>query len=228
LGRGLFRDQTENAMNAAPHADETVKELDIGKVEVSGPADVWDTIPETIRDLLSNPPLLDHEDEEQFLKLFESFRAYSEPEDVVDYHLVFNAAVCKWETVRYRFMATAVTANQQHAGLKSLFMQTHDRASIPIAKGTVSNDATKNAKRCLTDSEYREEAYLDFESMGFVPDGQAFLLSLPALATIERLAASAEKRYAASIKELEKRRADRAAKRRLALGQAINSKEANK
>ena len=66
--------------------------------------------------------------------------------------------------------------------------------------------------------------------MGYIPDGQAFLLSLPALATIERLAASAEKRYAASIKELEKRRADRVAKRRLALGQAINgdSKEANK
>jgi multidrug efflux pump subunit AcrA (membrane-fusion protein) len=72
------------------------------------------------------------------------------------------------------------------------------------------------------------KAYLGFESMGYIPDGEAFLLSLPALATIERLAASAEKRYAASIKELEKRRADRAAKRRLALGQAINSKETNK
>jgi hypothetical protein len=71
---------------------------------------------------------------------------------------------------------------------------------------------------------------LDFESMGYIPDGQAFLLSLPALATIERLGASAEKRYAAAIKELEKRRADRAAKHRLAMAQAINgaSKEADK
>jgi hypothetical protein len=221
LDRGLFRDQTENAMNDAPHADETVKE-DVGKVEVSGQTDAWDTIPETIQELLSNPPLLDHENEEQFLKLFESFRAYAEPENIVEYHLVFNVTVCKWEIARYRFMATAATSNQQHAGLKSLFMQTHDRASIPIAERTVIIDATKNAKRCLTDAEYREEAYLDFEAMGYVPDGQAFLLSLPALATIERLAASAEKRYAASIKELEKRRADRAAKRRLALGQAIN------
>jgi hypothetical protein len=83
-------------------------------------------------------------------------------------------------------------------------------------------EAARSATRVLTDPGYREEAYLDFESMGFIPDGQAFLLSLPALATIERLGASAEKRYAASIKELEKRRADRAAKRRLALGQAIN------
>ena len=108
-------------------------------------------------------------------------------------------------------------------------MQTHGSAAIPIAERRVIIDATENAKRCFTDAEYREEAYLDFESMGYTPDGQAFLLSLPALATIERLAASAEKRYAAAIKELEKRRADRAAKRRLALA-VINgdSKEANK
>src|SRR6267378_3663429 len=104
---------------------------------------------------------------------------------------------------RYRFMTTAATSNQQHAGLKSLFMQTHDSASIPIAERMVSIDATKNAKRCLTDAGYREEAYWDFEPMGYVPDGQVFLLSLPALAAIERLAASAEKRYAAAIKEIE-------------------------
>jgi hypothetical protein len=229
LGRGLFRDQTENAMNDAPQVDETVKELDVGKVELGAQTGV-DAIPETIRDLLSAPPLLDHENEDRFLDLFESFRIYAEPENIVDYHLVYTATVSKWETARYRFMATAVTSNHQHAGLKSLFMQTHDDASIPIAERRVAGDAAKNAKRCLTDSDYREEAYLDFESMGYIPDGQAFLLSLPALATIERLAASAEKRYAASIKEIEKRRADRAAKRRLAVAQAINggSKEADK
>ncbi len=217
-------------MNDAP-VDETVKDLDIAKVEVSAESR-WDTIPETIRELLSQPPLLDHENEEQFFKLFESFRAYAEPENIVDYHLVFNATVSRWEIARYRFMATAVTANQQYAGLKSLYMQTHDDASIPIAalRARVSRDTGKSAKRCFADPEYREEAYVDFESMGFIPDGQAFLLSLPALATIERLGASAEKRYAASIKELEKRRADRVAKRRLALAQATmgNSKEADK
>jgi hypothetical protein len=222
FGRGLFRDQTESAMNDAPHAYETVKDLDIGKEEVSGQTDAWDTIPETIQELLRNPPLLDHENEEEFLKLFESFRAYAQPEDIVDYHLVYNATVCKWETNRYRRMAMAVTSNQQQAGLKSLFMQTHREALLPIAEKMVEIEAARNARRCLTDPEYREEAYMDLESMGYIPDGQAFLLSLPALATIERLSASAEKRYAASIKELDKRCADRTAKRRLALAQAIN------
>ena len=218
-------------MTDAPQVEEAIKKAGIGKVEV-GPQSGLDTIPETIQELLRNPPLLPHENEEQFLKLFESFRAYAEPENIVDYHLVFNATVSRWEIARYRFMATAVTANQQYAGLKSLYMQTHDDASMPIAalRARVSRDAGKNAKRCFADPEYREEAYVEFESMGFIPDGQAFLLSLPALATIERLGTSAEKRYAASIKELEKRRADRVAKRRLALAQATkgDSKEADK
>ena len=199
-------------MNDA-QVEETTEKTGIGKVEV-GPQSGLDTIPEIIQELLRNPPLLDHENEEQFLKLFESFRAYAEPENIIDYHLVYNATVCKLETIRYRFMAMAVTSNQQQAGLKSLYMQTHDDASIPIAARRVSRDAGKNAKRCFADPEYCEEAYVEFESMGYIPDGQAFLLSLPALATIERLGASAEKRYAAAIKELEKRRADRAAKRR--------------
>jgi hypothetical protein len=221
LDRGLFRDQTENAMTDASYIDETAEKTGIGKVEVSTQSGL-DTIPETIQHLLSDPPLLEHENEEQFLKLFESFRAYAEPENIVEYHLVFNATVSRWEIARYRFMATAVTANQQYAGLKSLFMQTHNYASTPFAEQTVSMEAAKKAKRCLTDGEYCEEAYVDFELMGYIPDGQAFLLSLPALATIERLGASAEKRYAAAIKELEKRRADRAAKRRLVPAQAIN------
>jgi len=218
-------------VNEIPHVNETVKQTDIGKkAEVNGQTDSWDTIPDTIKELLAVPPLLPHENEKAFLDLFESFRSYAEPENIVDYHLVFNATVCKWETVRYRFMATAVTSNQQQAGLKSLFMQTHGSASIPGAEKVVTMDAAEKARRCFTDPEYCEEAYTDLELMGYIPDGQAFLLSLPALATIERLAASAEKRYAASIKELEKRRADRAAKRRLTLGQSVNgdSKEANK
>jgi hypothetical protein len=165
FGGGLFRDQTENAMKDAP--DETVKELDIGKVEVSGQIDSWDTIPETIQELLSNLPLLDHEDEQQFLKLFESFRAYAQPEDIVDYHLVYNATVFKWETNRYRRMAMAVTSNQQQAGLKSLFMQTHREASLPVVEKMVEIEAARNARRCVTDPEYREEAYMDLESMGY-------------------------------------------------------------
>ncbi len=120
-------------MNETPDIDQTAEETDVGKAEVSGRTG-WGTIPETIKELLSDPPVLPHESEDRFFELFESFRSYAEPENIVEYHLVYNAAVCKWETVRYRFMATAVTSNQQQAGLKSLFIETHNAASIPGAE----------------------------------------------------------------------------------------------
>jgi hypothetical protein len=120
--------------------------------------------------------------------------------------------VCKWEIKRYRFMAVAVTTNQQQAGLTSLFEQTSKAGLGKIAQHLVGVEARKNAMKCFLDSDYREEAYQDFETCGYIPDGQPFLLSLPALATIERLLASAEKRYAVTMKELEKRMASRAAK----------------
>jgi hypothetical protein len=171
LGRGLSRDQTENAMHDAPQVAETKRVLDVGNVEVLAKTDADPTIPETIQELLWHPRLLEHENEEQFLKLFESFRAYAEPEDILDYHLVFNATVCKWETARYRFMATAVTANQQLAGLKSLFIQTNDAASIPgveraVIEQAVVEDSAHDAKRCFTDGKFREAAHIEFESMG--------------------------------------------------------------
>jgi len=172
----------------------------------------WDGIPGTIQDLLSDPPVLPHENEEPFFALFESFLNYAKPENIIDYHLVYTATVCKWETNRYRFMAVAVTTNQQQAGLASLFEQTSKAGLGKVDRHLVSVEARKNAMKCFTDSDYREEVYYDFEMCGYIPDGQAFLLSLPALATIERLLASAEKRYAVTMKELEKRMASRAAK----------------
>jgi hypothetical protein len=137
---------------------------------------------------------------------------YATPENIIEFHLVYTATVCKWEADRYRFMTVAGTSKYQQAGLASLFQQTDQLAFGTIGELSASINARKNAMRCFTDSDYREETYIDFENRGYIPDGQAFLLALPALATIERLLASAEKRYAAAMKELEKRRASRAAK----------------
>ena len=73
-----------------PNAHETTEGIDTSDVNRHTG---WGSIPGTIRQLLSVPPLLPHESEEQFFELLESFRAYAEPENVIDYHLVFNATV---------------------------------------------------------------------------------------------------------------------------------------
>jgi hypothetical protein len=202
---------TEELTAGSPEIGEASGQTEDSKAQTNVPAH-RDGIPETIRDLLSAPPVLPHENEKPFFALFESFLNYAKPENIIDYHLVYTATVCKWETNRYRFMAVAVTTNQQQAGLASLFEQTSKAGLGKVAQHLVSVEARKNAMNCFTDSDYREEAYYDFETCGYIPDGQAFLLSLPALATIERLLASAEKRYAVTMKELEKRMASRAAK----------------
>jgi hypothetical protein len=202
---------TEEITAGGPEIGETFGQTEDTKAKTEVPSR-YDGIPKTIEDLLSEPPLLPHESEEPFLALFESFMAYAKPENIIEYHLVYTATVCKWEIRRYRFMAVAVTTNQQQAGLTSLFEQTSKAGLGKVAQHLVSVEAAKNAMKCFTDSDYREEAYLDFENCGYIPDGQPFLLSLPALATIERLLASAEKRYAVTMKELEKRMASRAAK----------------
>ena len=172
----------------------------------------WKGVPKTIQDLLSDPPVLPYEAEEPFFALFESFLDYAKPETIIDYHLVYTATVSNWESHRYRSMAIAVTTNQQQAGLASLFEQTGKTGFGKFAKHSLSAEARKNAMKCFTDAAYREEAYYDFETCGYMPDGQAFLLSLPALATIERLLGASEKRFSAAMKEIEKRMASRAAK----------------
>jgi hypothetical protein len=82
LSRGLFREQRRMPMSETPHVDETSEPTDIGKAEVSGPAGA-DTIPNTIKELLSDLPLLPHENEDRFVELFESFRSYAEPENII-------------------------------------------------------------------------------------------------------------------------------------------------
>jgi hypothetical protein len=72
-------------MNETSHVNEPVKETEIGKAEVSEKTGV-DAIPDTIKELLRDPPLLPHESEARFLELLESFRSYAEPENVIEYH----------------------------------------------------------------------------------------------------------------------------------------------
>jgi hypothetical protein len=199
---------TEDVAVASPAIGDATVNTEDAKAKSAG----WDGIPETIRNLLYNPPVLPHENENSFFALFDSFANYAKPENIIEYHLVYTATVCKWEADRYRFMTVAVTSNHQQAGLASLFQQTDQLAFGTIGELSASINARKNAMRCSTDSDYREETYIDFENRGYIPDGQAFLLALPALATIERLLASAEKRYVATMKDLEQRMARRATK----------------
>jgi hypothetical protein len=172
----------------------------------------WSTIPQTIQDLLEDPPVLPHESKMPFFELFGSFLEYAKPETIVDYYLVYTATVSNWESHRYRSMAVAVTTNQHQAGFASLFEEADATAFGKLGKIWASTEARKKAIKCSTNDAYREQTYRDFEARGYIPEGQTFLLSLPALATIEHLLNASEKRYSAAMKDIEKRMAVREAK----------------
>lgn len=170
----------------------------------SKPPSRWDGVPETIVNSLCDPPVLPHEIEDLFFALFDSYRNHFFPENILEFDLVYTVTVCKWEVNRYRSMAIAATSNQRQAGLELLFARTHKAAHLEGAEQAVKIDAAKMAKACFADSDYCEDAYCNLESMGYFPNSAAFLLSLPTLKEIERLLASAEKRYAAAVKSLDR------------------------
>ena len=75
--------------------------------------------------------------------------------------------------------------------------------------------ASTYADKYYTDTAYKKKSDQKFAAAGYgsdAVDGEAFLRSLPSLASIERLIASAEKRLFNFIKELEARYSARAAR----------------
>jgi hypothetical protein len=78
--------------------------------------------------------------------------------------------------------------------------------------------ANQNAKEYLTDPRSRALAIKDFEAAGYSPDAveaEAFQRSLAALATIENLIVSAQRRLMSFLKELDSRYGSGAAEMRL-------------
>jgi hypothetical protein len=75
------------------------------------------------------------------------------------------------------------------------------------------------------DADFRERAAKGFEAAGFASnavEAEAFQRSLPALATIDRLIASAQKRLMSLLKDLERRYGSRGAEVRLVAVQAVS------
>ncbi len=178
-----------------------------------------DYTPTAITDLLEAPPLLPHESEDQFVALFESFEQAANPKTVQEYWLVWYITNLTWEVMRYSRMKIAVMLNHQRGAVESLFRKTHDTAALKNAGDFRAIEADANAKKFFADPAYRESASQKFVAAGFSPDGveaEAFVRSLTALATIERLIVSAQKRLTQFLKELEKRCDDRQTEERAA------------
>jgi hypothetical protein len=73
-----------------------------------------------LRRLADTPQLLPHENQEEFLQLFDSLEVYGKPQTSRDYLGVHQATVLTWDILRYQEMKIGVLRSHQRPALESL------------------------------------------------------------------------------------------------------------
>jgi hypothetical protein len=181
--------------------------------------------------LLDAPELLPHEKPEEFAELYESLQAYGKPQNPRDYLAVHQAAVLTWDILRYQTMKIGVVRSHQRAALESLILKT--QVSRPATNALSEAVATTEARRLMApwfnDPACRPAMMKRIENAGYPPNAlevEAFTLALPALATIERLIVSAQKRLNVFLDDLERSSKAHARALRVASEKAIAAKAA--
>ena len=185
-----------------------------------------DYTPRSIKRLLDNPPLLPGENRDLFVQLFEEFEStdLGRAKTVAEYVLVYTITMLTWELMRYQRMKVALLLNQQRAAVESLFRKTHDAAMVQGTGPALTIEANQSARAWFANPAYRAQAAKKFEAAGYATaavEAEAFERSLGALARIENLVASAQKRVMSFLKELESRFGSRAAEMRLVATKAV-------
>jgi hypothetical protein len=110
----------------------------------------------------------------------------------------YQATVLTWEVLRYQHMKIGVLRSHERAALESLLRKIQVRtASKGVAEAIAKSEARQLAAPWFKDPASRPPMMKAIENAGFPPNAlevEAFQLALPALATIERLIVSAQKR----------------------------------
>ena len=174
---------------------------------------------------LDTPQLLPHENAKEFIQLFDSLEDYGKPQNSRDYLAVYQATVLTWDVLRYQHMKIGVLRSHERAALESLLRKIQVRtASKGLAEAIAKSEARQLAAPWFKDPASRPPMMKAIENAGFPPNAlevEAFQLALPALATIERLIVSAQKRLDKFLEELERTAKANARALRVAAEKAI-------
>jgi hypothetical protein len=170
--------------------------------------------PEVIQSLLDSPPILPTEYIDDFLDIFESFDDAISPQNVLDYHLLFDITVLTFEVIRYRRLRIAILKHTELIVVEGFFRKTHDNAALEGASKFVAIEASQKARKYRSDPAFRKTADKSFEDAGFghdVVEAEAFSRALPEISSIERLIVSAQRRLNDFLKQLTERHDKRVA-----------------
>jgi hypothetical protein len=180
---------------------------------------------------LDTPPLLPDENEEEFNQLFDSFEDYGKPQNPRDYMAVYQATVLTWDVLRYQQMKIGVLRSHQRPALESLLRKIKVRTAskMGISEVVAQSEARELAAPWFKDAASRPAMMRVIENAGYPPDAlevEAFQLALPALAPIERLIVSAQKRLDKFLDDLERTSKANARALRLAAEKTIAEHDA--
>jgi hypothetical protein len=161
-----------------------------------------------IKRLLDTPQLLPHESSKEFLQLFASFENYVKPQNSRDYLAVHQATVLTWDILRYQNMQLGVLRSHQRPALESLLRKIKVRTTSRkgIGEAVAQSEARELAAPWFKDPASRPAMMKLIENAGYPPNAievEAFQLALPALAPIERLIVSAQRRLDRYLDSLE-------------------------
>ena len=183
-----------------------------------------------LKRLLESPQLLPHENAEEFSQLFDSLEDYGKPQSSRDYMAVYQATVLTWDVLRYQNMKIGVLRSHQRPALESLLRKTQVRtATKGLAEGVAKSEARQLAAPWFKDPASRPAMMKALEDAGYPPNAlevEAFQLALPALATIDRLIVSAQKRLNLFLEDLERTSKASARALRVAAEKAIAANDA--
>ena len=162
-----------------------------------------------LKRLRESPQLLPHENAEEFIQLFDSFEDYGKPQSARDYLAVHQATVLTWDILRYQNMKIGVLRSHQRPALESLLreIQVDPASKKGISEVVAQSKARQLAAPWFKDPDSRPAMMKTIADAGYPPnalDVEAFQLALPALATIERLIVSAQKRLNLFLEDLER------------------------
>jgi hypothetical protein len=183
-----------------------------------------------LKRLLESPQLLPHENAEEFIQLFDSLEDYGKPQSSRDYMAVYQATVLSWDVLRYQNMKIGVLRSHRRPALESLLRKIQVRtATKGLAEGVAKSEARQLAAPWFKDPASRPAMKKALEDAGYPPNAlevEAFQLALPALATIERLIVSAQKRLNLFLDDLERTSKARARALRVTTEKAIAAHDA--
>jgi len=122
---------------------------------------------------------------------------------------VHQATVLTWDILRYQQMKIGVLRSHQRPALESLLRKIKVRTAskMGISEVVAQSEARELAAPWFKDPASRPAMMRVIENAGYPPDAlevEAFQLALPALATIERLIVSAQKRLNVFLDDLER------------------------